>query len=82
MKRSTWLIMIFALFLVGSTTLVGQTSAAEKTIFTATDTFDPLNLLVLLCHKASSGPLLSAAPETSVSLKEGPAVVSQQGRDG
>jgi hypothetical protein len=45
MKRSTWLIMIFALFLVGSTTLVGQTSAAEKTIFTATDTFDPLNLL-------------------------------------
>lgn len=45
MKRNTWLIMFLALFLVGSTALVGQTSAAEKTHFTATDTFDPFNLL-------------------------------------
>jgi len=40
MKRSTRLIMIFALFLVGSTALVGQTSAAEKFGFEATDKFD------------------------------------------
>jgi hypothetical protein len=44
MKRSTWLIMIFALFLVGSMILVEQTSAAEKINLTATDTFDPFGL--------------------------------------
>ena len=43
MKRSTWVIMIFALFLVGSTALVGQTSAAEKIYFEAFDTFDPFH---------------------------------------
>jgi hypothetical protein len=45
MKRSTWLIMIFALLLVGSTALVGQASAAEKFNLIATDTFDPLGIL-------------------------------------
>ncbi len=44
MKRSTWLIMMFALCLVGTMVVVGQTSAAEKIILTATDTFDPLGL--------------------------------------
>src|SRR4030042_665134 len=42
----------------------------------------PRSCLILLCHKISSRPLLSAAPETSVSLKEGPAVVAQKGCDG
>ena len=41
MKRSTWLIVISALFLVGSLALVGQTSAAEKTEFFGYDTFCP-----------------------------------------
>ena len=41
MKRSTWLIVISALFLVGSLALVGQTSAAEKTEFSGSDTFCP-----------------------------------------
>jgi hypothetical protein len=36
--------MIFALILVGSMALVGQTSAAEKINLTATDTFDPFGL--------------------------------------
>ena len=45
MKKSTWFIMILALVLVGSTAPVGQTSAAEKTTFTGTDTLDPFNLL-------------------------------------
>jgi hypothetical protein len=45
MKRSTWLIMILPLFLVGSMGPVGQTSAAEKTTITGTDTFDPYGLL-------------------------------------
>lgn len=45
MKRNTWLIMIFALFLVGSMVVVGQAVAAEKIFFTATDTFDPFGLV-------------------------------------
>lgn len=40
MKRSTWLIMIFALFLVGSTDLVGQTSAAEVTLVVGDDIYN------------------------------------------
>src|SRR3990172_3737649 len=43
--------------------------------------FSP-TLLLLLCHKISSSPFLSAAPETGVSLKEGPAVAAQKGCDG
>ena len=41
MKRNTWLIMMFALFLIGSMVVVGQTSAAEKNNFSGTDTFYP-----------------------------------------
>jgi hypothetical protein len=41
MKRSTWLIMICALFLTGSTASVGQAGPAVKDDFTAADTFDP-----------------------------------------
>lgn len=38
-------IFILALFLVGSTALVSRTSAADKTIVTGTETFDPFGLL-------------------------------------
>jgi len=41
MKRNTWLIMMFALFLVGNMVVVGQTSAAEKIYFSGFDIFYP-----------------------------------------
>ena len=44
MKRSKWLIMILALFLVGSMASDGQTGPAVKTDFTADDMFDPTGL--------------------------------------
>jgi len=45
MKRSTWFIVIVVLPLLVSTTQLGQTSAAEKINFTATERFDPLGLI-------------------------------------
>jgi|GEM_PF-3039526 len=58
MKKSTWFIMIVALFLVGSLALVGQTSAADKfTPFEGTDTFDPFGPLFGRPAVGALGPL-------------------------
>ena len=45
MKARAIVTILIALFFVGSTALVGRTSAADKTTFTATETFDPFGML-------------------------------------
>jgi hypothetical protein len=67
MKRNTWLIMIFALFLVGSTATVGQTSPAEITTFYSYDSFNPFggvgtveNFPTITCP---GGELLAPPPD-------------------
>lgn len=42
MKRITWIIILFVLFLVGSMAPIGQTSTAAKIPVSASDTFCPL----------------------------------------
>lgn len=43
-KMRAVVIVLLSLFLVGSTALVGQTSASDKTLVTGTERFDPLGL--------------------------------------